>query len=187
LLVKVNSLSEDTLPIVCGGTHYYTQHFLFPPSALSIDRPEGSNAGGRSKVLNSKWLPPCALEDIEKEGLMPCDLSAVDRQLLNSFYNPDSTSATNGCSEISSSFDASAAKTSAMDSEAQQLLDIHRLLQRIDPQEASRWHWKDGRKVRRGVERWWENRADQITHKRNDGVNSAASPASAESDSGKAR
>lgn len=118
---------------------------------------------------------------------MPCDLSAVDRKLLNSFYNSDSASATNGCPQTSSSSDASAAKPSAMDSEAQQLLDIHRLLQRIDPQEASRWHWKDGRKVRRGVERWWENRADQITHKRKDGVDSAASPASAESDSGKAR
>lgn len=38
-----------------------------------------------------------------------------------------------------------------------QLLSLHRLLTAIDPKEAGRWHWRDGRKVRRGIERWWEN------------------------------
>jgi tRNA dimethylallyltransferase len=38
-----------------------------------------------------------------------------------------------------------------------QLLSLHRLLSAIDPKEAGRWHWRDGRKVRRGIERWWEN------------------------------
>jgi tRNA A37 N6-isopentenylltransferase MiaA len=37
-----------------------------------------------------------------------------------------------------------------------QLLSLHRLLGAVDPKEAGRWHWRDGRKVRRGLERWWE-------------------------------
>ena len=41
-------------------------------------------------------------------------------------------------------------------SEDQQLLSLYRLLTCIDPDEAQRWHWRDGRKVRRGIERWWE-------------------------------
>lgn len=36
------------------------------------------------------------------------------------------------------------------------LLSLYELLQAVDPNEAGRWHWKDGRKVRRGLERWWE-------------------------------
>lgn len=36
------------------------------------------------------------------------------------------------------------------------LLALHQLLSAVDPKEAGRWHWKDGRKVRRGLERWWE-------------------------------
>lgn len=37
-----------------------------------------------------------------------------------------------------------------------QLLSLHRLLAAVDPVEAGRWHWRDGRKVKRGLERWWE-------------------------------
>jgi tRNA dimethylallyltransferase len=37
-----------------------------------------------------------------------------------------------------------------------QLLSLHRLLAAVDAKEAGRWHWRDGRKVRRGIERWWE-------------------------------
>lgn len=37
-----------------------------------------------------------------------------------------------------------------------QLYCIYALLAAVDPKEAGRWHWRDGRKVRRGLERWWE-------------------------------
>jgi tRNA dimethylallyltransferase len=36
-------------------------------------------------------------------------------------------------------------------------LSLHQLLAAVDPQEAGRWHWRDGRKVKRGLERWWES------------------------------
>ncbi|KAJ9116773.1 hypothetical protein QFC24_006664 [Naganishia onofrii] len=39
----------------------------------------------------------------------------------------------------------------------QELLALHRLLTLVDPREAGRWHWRDGRKVRRGLERFWED------------------------------
>jgi hypothetical protein len=37
-----------------------------------------------------------------------------------------------------------------------ELLSIWRVLEAVDPAEAQRWHWRDGRKERRGLERWWE-------------------------------
>lgn len=39
------------------------------------------------------------------------------------------------------------------------LLSQWKLLDMVDPDEAQRWHWKDGRKVKRGIERWWERLA----------------------------
>ena len=46
-----------------------------------------------------------------------------------------------------------------------QLLSLYRLLSAIDPKEAGRWHWRDGRKVRRGIERWWENSTGRAEEK----------------------
>ena len=45
----------------------------------------------------------------------------------------------------------------------QNLLSLHSLLAAVDPEEAGRWHWRDGRKVRRGLERWWERGGEAVT------------------------
>jgi tRNA dimethylallyltransferase len=36
------------------------------------------------------------------------------------------------------------------------LLSLWTVLKGVDAMEAGRWHWRDGRKVRRALERWWE-------------------------------
>ena len=46
--------------------------------------------------------------------------------------------------------------TRPVPTESSHLLILHKLLEAVDPKEAGRWHWRDGRKVRRGLERWWE-------------------------------
>lgn len=47
-------------------------------------------------------------------------------------------------------------------SDDHQLLSIWKLLQAVDPKEAARWHWRDGRKVRRALERWWERGGGEV-------------------------
>lgn len=143
LLPQIESLNPLTdLPIICGGTHYYTQHFLFPPARLNLDR---SSVEG-SKSNNTKWRPPCTLAEV-LDTLDRTDPEVSERirtepgvrEFLETFWTaspivPDSWRA-------------------GPDGE---LLALHRLLAVVDVREAGRWHWRDGRKVRRGLERWWE-------------------------------
>ena len=160
------------------------QHFLFPPSDLSIDRPESSNASGRSKVANSKWTPPCTLEDIESNGLLTDGLDSRSRHLLETFYQP-APSLLPGGESVQNPPQMMKPTHQEPDS---QLLEMHRLLQQLDLQESSRWHWKDGRKVRRAVERWWEDRASELLAKRNLGISDDATGSGlGDKESGKAR
>lgn len=64
-----------------------------------------------------------------------------------------------------------------------QLLALHRLLTIVDPAEAGRWHWRDGRKVRRGIERWWERQwQQQREHQRLGQQSAGKKPKSEEGD-----
>lgn len=143
-LAQIESLNPHTdLPIICGGTHYYTQHFLFPPARLNVER---SPVAEGSKSANTKWRPPCALAQV-LETLDGRDLVVAQRirtepgvrEYLETFWTPHPV--------IPDAWRA------GPDGE---LLALHRLLAVVDAREAGRWHWRDGRKVRRGLERWWE-------------------------------
>lgn len=78
-------------------------------------------------------------------------------RLLETFYLPAPTWPTGVASTSGSSSVAASTSPSALSDP--QLLALHRLLNAVDPAEAGRWHWRDGRKVRRGIERWWERQA----------------------------
>lgn len=138
---------EEVVPIVCGGTHYFIQHFLIPPESLSFERPKPANDHTK------RWEPPHPRPPI------PDTLNSELESLLDTFWtdhpvwpggNEQHTSATSGAGPGPST---SSRPTIEEDSH---LLALHQLLSAIDPKEAGRWHWRDGRKVRRGIERWWE-------------------------------
>lgn len=156
----MSSLPGDTLPIVCGGTHYFIQHFLFPPGELSFERPGADvnkeDDGGQSSVPaqtprpNLRWQPPGPLPSVEDKGL-----SAEQLVLLETFWThspawPGSIAA----AAAGPSTPPASSRPVVLDDA--QLLSLHSLLAAVDPPEAGRWHWRDGRKVRRGLERWWE-------------------------------
>lgn len=155
-----------SLPIICGGTHYYTQHFLFPPSRLSLDRTASSSSASKSK--NTKWRPQCSLDDL-LETLDRTDEGRVVarrirsepgvREYLDTFYLPNPTypSTWIHASDTPSRQTTKQHNANAAPLSDQQLLAQHRLLALVDEREAGRWHWRDGRKVKRGLERWWEN------------------------------
>jgi tRNA dimethylallyltransferase len=148
------------MPIICGGTHYYVQHFLFPPSSLSIDRAQESNAAGHSKVSNTKWTPPCDISLLEGYGMLPDSLDASSRRVLETFFLPENLPL-----DQTPSGDKpppSAQSTHEPIDKEKGSLALYHLLEILDAAEAARWHWRDSRKVRRSLERWWENRADDV-------------------------
>lgn len=145
------SLPETTLPIVCGGTHYFIQHFLFPPPELSLSRPSPNGKGkAASDPLALRWTPPGPHPPISLEPEL--------QSFLDTFWTLDPVWP--GTPNLSSAGAGAGAGPSSSSrpilNEDRQLLALHRLLVAVDPQEAGRWHWRDGRKVRRALERWWE-------------------------------
>ena len=142
---QIASLPDDALPIICGGTHYFIQHFLFPPSEFSTRRPPGANGHIRdtSETLDGRWKPPCPRPPIRD------DLDPELAKLLDSFWT--SQPAWPGDEN-----EAGPSTTRPGPTSSHQLLSLYRLLEALDAREASRWHWRDGRKVKRGLERWWE-------------------------------
>jgi tRNA A37 N6-isopentenylltransferase MiaA len=151
----MSKLPERTLPIVCGGTHYFIQHFLFPPSDLSFDRPDPPTESQGSK----RWNPPHPRPET------PNDLDPELERLLETFWTDTPVWPTN---PNAIDFDENEAGPSrhVLGSETDdQLLALHQLLAAVDSKEAGRWHWRDGRKVRRGLERWWETNGSQEQHR----------------------
>jgi tRNA dimethylallyltransferase len=133
-------MGDDAVPIICGGTHYFIQHFLFPPPELSLDRSGSDRADFRP--TNERPRPPIPLIDPGLENL------------LNTFWLPEPA-----WPDLATRDEAeSRAGPSKLrdEIEDERLLSMHRLLSAVDPKEAGRWHWRDGRKVKRGLERWWE-------------------------------
>jgi tRNA dimethylallyltransferase len=86
-------------------------------------------------------------------------------ELLNTFWTatpiwPKSASAQTTPEDASGA--GPSRQTRPTPSEDHQLLSLHRLLEAVDPKEAGRWHWRDGRKVKRGLERWWERGGREV-------------------------
>ena len=112
------------------------------------------------------WQPPCDLPDTPQLADRP-DL----RNLLETFWTsrpiwpssvataaePDTTSPLQSEAGPSSGL---CGKNTAANWTDDQLLSLHSLLATLDPNEAQRWHWRDGRKVKRSIERWWEAQAE---------------------------
>lgn len=76
------------------------------------------------------------------------------QRLLNTFWSSDASfPETNPAAE---SFVGTVPSSRPTVTSNHELLSLWQVLDSVDPDEAKRWHWRDGRKVRRGIERWWE-------------------------------
>ncbi|ODN94193.1 hypothetical protein L198_05044 [Cryptococcus wingfieldii CBS 7118] len=165
---EIANMPLETLPIVCGGTHYFIQHFLFPPPELSFSR---EDSDGQGRPLEIRWFPPGPTPPT------PENLTPALKRLLESFWLPDPVWPSAELETPSSpSTKAESSKSSRPTVQDEyNLLSLFRLLEAVDPTEAGRWHWKDGRKVRRGLERWWE-RGGRVNQKNTDVLESEARP-----------
>ena len=90
-----------------------------------------------------RWRPPCSRPPTRD------DLDPELTKLLDSFWTSQPAWPGEGS-------EAGPSTTRPGPTSSHQLLSLYRLLEALDPREAVRWHWRDGRKVKRGLERWWE-------------------------------
>lgn len=148
LILKMESLPHGTLPIICGGTHYFIQHFLFPPNELSLERPAEQQAARSSDPLATTWTPPGPCPPT------PQDMPSALRILLDTFWMPNASFPA-ADDAPGTAKDTTPTSRPTLDSN-HELLSLWKVLDSIDPREAQRWNWRDGRKVRRAIERWWE-------------------------------
>ena len=93
-------------------------------------------------MLDVRWKPPCPRPEI------PSDLDPKLERLLDTFWTSDPI-----WPELPEQAGPSSRPTVNEDSNRKSL---HDLLNAVDPNEAGRWHWRDDRKVKRSLERWWE-------------------------------
>lgn len=149
-------MPNDTMPIVCGGTHYFIQHFLFPPAELSIERPSEQQQSNHDP-LAIRWTPP------QRRPPIPNDLDPELVGLLDTFWTPEPRYPRTTDDETIGAGPSTRPTSRPVATEAHQLLSIWRVLEAVDPKEAARWHWRDGRKVRRGLERWWERGGGEVS------------------------
>ncbi|OXG24822.1 tRNA dimethylallyltransferase [Cryptococcus neoformans Tu401-1] len=146
---KISTLPIDVLPIVCGGTHYFIQHFLFPPPELSFVRDDEAKSQTKN-ATSVRWTPPGPRPPI------PENLSPELLALLDTFWLTEPTWPSTSESSLTQRNPGPSKSSRPTTREDDHLLALYRLLETIDPKESQRWHWRDGRKVRRSLERWWE-------------------------------
>ncbi|KLT45449.1 hypothetical protein CC85DRAFT_282529 [Cutaneotrichosporon oleaginosum] len=142
---------ESTLPVICGGTHYFIQHFLFPPDELVLDRQREEER--KNDALAIRWTPPRAMPPV------PEDMDPDLLRLLETFWRNDAVYPPEGEAEASGSQRLTSRPVAETD---HQLLSLWRVLEAVDPNDSVRWHWRDGRKVRRSIERWWERGGGEV-------------------------
>lgn len=182
LSIQISIMGEDELPIICGGTHYFIQHFLFPPPEMSFDRRPSSEGISSESVpdleelesrhdepaaRHQRWSPPFPRPKV------PNDMDPALLRLLDTFYTSYPVYPNSGEKDENEAGPSNHNTTRLVPTDPDQLLSLHKLLATIDPREAGRWDWRDGRKVRRGIERWWERGGAT-----DDYVNPSAAPSS---------
>nr|CDI51130.1 related to leukotriene-A4 hydrolase [Melanopsichium pennsylvanicum 4] len=113
-------IREAKIPIMCGGTSYYLQHLLFPGRLITTSSIPQGNEAERGVIVDLIADPAYRA------------LTESQKQLLHQ---------------------VSAANTTKIDLAAKAAADpalgmeLWTLLQNLDPSMASRWHYKDTRKV----------------------------------------
>lgn len=100
--------------------------------------------------MSVRWTPPGPRPPI------PENLSPELLALLDTFWLTEPTWPSTSGSSVTERNPGPSKSSRPTTREDEHLLALHRLLETIDPKESQRWHWRDGRKVRRSLERWWE-------------------------------
>ncbi|GAA5891416.1 hypothetical protein JCM6882_004687 [Rhodosporidiobolus microsporus] len=149
---KIDDLKKrDVLPIAVGGTTYYLQNLVFPNQLVNdaTDAPPlTTTLSPAPKTLDDiQHFPPSLRQSIES---LPSEFFTLFLTLpcLPQISTPD---------DFPPSFplDLLPPRLRSPDTLTPALFS---LLQKVDPNSAARWHWRDIRKVRRALDIVWEGR-----------------------------
>ncbi|ORY79368.1 IPP transferase-domain-containing protein [Leucosporidium creatinivorum] len=158
-LAKITELEkEGTISIAVGGTAYYLQNLIFP-NQLVADAPPPPRPSTPPPTDAAE--PPPALKTAEDFAHFPPSLREVilslPAELLDLFFALPSLPQTSTPDEFPPKFPVDLLPPSYRTPETLTPA-VYAILTHVDPASASRWHWRDVRKVRRALEIVWEGR-----------------------------
>ena len=134
---------RNVLPVVVGGTAYYVQSLLFPELLVSDRLRDTAQAAGASVVDLSRIEADSVL------GRRLAQLDGTDRALLELLPSLPNISSVAG---FAPGFPIERLPSLALHDIEHFAMSLYTMLQTLDPDTASRWHWRDIRKVRRCLE-----------------------------------
>ncbi|GAA6000231.1 hypothetical protein JCM10207_007917 [Rhodosporidiobolus poonsookiae] len=149
---KIEDLrARETLPIAVGGTTYYLQNLIFPnqlvndPCSEPVQAPQ--LAATPRTLVDIAHFPPSLRNSIE----------TLPAELLTLFLTLPCLPQISTPSDFPPGFplEVLPPRLRSPDTLTPALFD---LLKRVDPLSASRWHWRDVRKVLRALDIVWEGR-----------------------------
>ncbi|KAK4058460.1 tRNA dimethylallyltransferase, mitochondrial [Microbotryomycetes sp. JL221] len=154
-LAKIEEMHKNKeIPIAVGGTAYYLQHLVFP-NQLVADVPVTQQphlTSGNDSVSKRGLQDLTAFPQDLKDSILSLPI-----ELLDLFYTLPSLPQTSTPNEFPPAFPIERLPT-AFDTPRTFTSGLYTLLKHVDPDSASRWHWRDIRKVRRALEIVWEGR-----------------------------
>lgn len=179
-VTQIKDLHEhSTLPIAVGGTTYYLQNVIFPnklvsdvpPSPPPSPPPTASNLLSDSPSPSATPSPPpprTAADIAHFPPALRSTILSLPADLLSLFYVFPNLPLTSTPSFFPPSFPVDLLPAPYRTPEAF-VTAVYAILVHCDPSSAARWHWRDIRKVRRGVDIVWEGRRwDEVTQRQKD-------------------
>lgn len=144
LSVQIASIHDrNGLPVVAGGTAYYVQSLLFPELLVGDRLRDTAQAAGASVIDLSRVKVDSVL------GRRLAQLDGTDRALLELLPSLPNISSVAG---FAPGFPVERLPSLALHDIEHFAMSLYTMLQTLDPDTASRWHWRDIRKVRRCLE-----------------------------------
>lgn len=141
--------AREVLPIVVGGTTYYLQSLIFPNQTLGDPDVEQHEKVTQAKTLDDvrAELPDRLRRAVEALPTELLELFLVHPALPN-MSTPDSFPPRFPVERLPLAFRTPDRFTNG----------LYRLLCALDPENARRWHWRDVRKIRRGIDLIWDGK-----------------------------
>ena len=134
---------RNVLPVVAGGTAYYVQSLLFPELLVGDRLRDSAQAAGTEVVDLSHIVVDSVL------GQRLAQLDHIERALLQLLPSLPNISSVAG---FAPGFPIDRLPSTALRDIEHFAISLYTMLQTLDPETASRWHWRDIRKVRRCLE-----------------------------------
>lgn len=150
--------ASKRLPIAVGGTTYYIQNLIFPNQLVSdVPPPTRPDSPPLTFVTRETSIPKTHSDVAHFPPSLLAAIDALPPALLALFYALPALPQTSTPAFFPPNFPVELLPPECQSPETF-VTSCYALLKLLDPDSAARWHWRDVRKVRRGVEVVWQGR-----------------------------